>query len=425
MLPILLCFSLDVPSLAKPLVDGGEVHGLSIGIVGPKGSETFLFGEAKPDELYEIGSITKTFTGVLLADLVASKVVSLDDPIDKWVKAPSFEGKKITLRHLATHTSGLPRMPANFHPKDEANPYVDYTAEQMYAFLASAKLEREPGSVYAYSNFGAGLLGQLIATIAKKPYEVLVKEKITGPLGMKKTSVALKGADRSGLATPRNESGAAVSPWEQDALQAAGAIRSNVTDMLAYLAANMDAKSPLAQAYALARTPHHDSDGPGSVGLGWHVRDLGRVVWHNGGTGGFHSYAAFDPVSRCGVVLLANTADAPIDWLGYLLLRKLSGEPAPPPRVAKPEKKLTTAQLDRLVGVYELAPTFAITVRREGDHLEAQATGQGSARLYAKSETSFYYRVVKAEIDFVPGKDGAIEALVLHQNGVDQRAKKR
>jgi CubicO group peptidase (beta-lactamase class C family) len=432
MLAFLLWFSpaaLDVNALAAPFAE--DVTSLSIGVVGPSGKATYAFGKDGPDArtLYEIGSITKVFTSVLLADLAVRKIVTLDDPIQArlpaGVTAPSFEGHAITLRHLAAHTSGLPRLPANFHPKDEANPYADYTNDLMYAFLASAKLDREPGASCVYSNYGAGLLGQLVAAIAKKPYDALVKERITGPLGMTRTTVATKGSERAGLAVPHNGAGDVTSPWEQDALQGAGAIRSTVDDMLAFLAANMDRKSPLAAAFALTRTPQHDSDAIGAIGLGWHVRDLGRTVWHNGGTGGFRSYAAFDPVKRYGVVVLANSADAQVDGLGYGLLRRLANEPAPPLTPPQPDLKLAAAELDRYVGVYDLSPDFAITVRKKDDHLEIQATGQPAFRVFAKSKTRFYLKVVKAEIDFLAGSDGAIEALVLHQNGADQRAKKR
>ena len=145
------------------------------------------------DTVFEIGSATKVFTSLLLADAVKRGDVALTDPASKFLptdaKMPERGGTQITLADLATHTSGLPRLPSNLAPKDPGNPYADYTPAQLYAFLSSHQLARDIGSRYEYSNLGAGLLGHLLARRAGVSYESLVKERIAGPLEMTSTAV--------------------------------------------------------------------------------------------------------------------------------------------------------------------------------------------------------------------------------------------
>jgi serine-type D-Ala-D-Ala carboxypeptidase/endopeptidase len=433
-----------VTALAKPVVDAGEVTGLVVGVVDPKGAtrvfgfgRTSLAGKRAPDgkTLFEIGSVSKVFTSLLFADFVERKLVSLDDPVKKYlpesVNVPAHDGREITLAHLASHTSGLPRMPSNFKPQDPANPYVDYTPELLYAFLSSYTLTRDPGAVYDYSNLGAGLLGHLLTLVGKQSYEELLTARITGPLGMKSTRVALGPDDRARFAEGHDADGLAVAPWDQTTLVGAGGIRSTAEDMLIFLRANLgQVKSPLAAALALMLVPRHDTEGgpPGAIGLGWCVRDVGRTVWHNGQTAGFHSWVGFDPLKQWGVVVLANTASGAPDAIGYGLLRRLAGEPVAPmpaPNPVAPTVALSTAQLDALTGVYELSPTFAITVTRAGDHLMGQATGQPAFRLFPSSPTHFALHAVKAEIDFVRAPSGAVTELILHQNGDKHAPRKK
>jgi serine-type D-Ala-D-Ala carboxypeptidase/endopeptidase len=155
-------------------------------------------GDKRPldgDTVFEIGSMTKVFTSLLLADMVRRGEVALADPVAKYlpaeVKVPERGGAKITLQHLAMQTSALPRLPSNLNPKDANNPYADYTVQQLYEFLSSAELTRDIGSRYEYSNLGAGLLGHALARRAGTDYETLVRKSILDPLGMKSTSITL------------------------------------------------------------------------------------------------------------------------------------------------------------------------------------------------------------------------------------------
>jgi D-alanyl-D-alanine-carboxypeptidase/D-alanyl-D-alanine-endopeptidase len=403
----------------RPLIEGQWVTGLVIGVIGQSGKELVygygrvaLDGPARApdgDTLFEIGSASKVFTSLMLADLVERKRVSLDDPIAKWlpptVKVPSWSGHAITLAHLSTHTSGLPRLPLNLAPKDPGNPYADYTVEQLYAFLSSYTLTREPGTVTEYSNLGAGLLGHLVALIDKSTYEALLTERIAKPLKMTSTRITLTAADRARFAEPHDASGAVVPAWDLPVLAGAGAIRSTANDLLRFLRANLGLDpSPLTAAMKLERERR----------LAWQFRDDGRTIWHNGQTGGFHSYLAFDPEKKIAVVVLANSAAGVVDDLGYQVLRALRGETVQvldlKPRV-RPVFPLTPAQLDAYVGAYELRPGFVLDVRRVGDHLVVQATGQPTFPMFAESATHFYLRAVPADLDFHD------DVLTLRQSG--------
>lgn len=200
--------------------------GIVVGIVDEHGNRTVSCGkldngtdqEVTGNTLFEIGSITKTFTTLLLQDMIDRGQMKLDDPVAKYlpesVKVPTRNGKEITLLQLATHTSGLPKIPDNLDPKRADNPYADYTVEQMYAFLSGYKLARDPGTQWEYSNLGMGLLGQAIALKAGMSYESLVVDRVCQPLKMDSTGITLTPELKSRFATGHNEFGYAVSAWD-------------------------------------------------------------------------------------------------------------------------------------------------------------------------------------------------------------------
>ena len=203
----------------RPLVDGEYCQAVVLGRVFGYGKKSAQ-DEARPDgdTVFEIGSATKVFTALLLVDMVRRGEVSLDDPVQKFlpddVKVPKKGEQPITLDHLASHRSGLPRMPDNFTPKDPANPYADYSVKQMYEFLSRCQPAREAGEAFEYSNLGAGLLGHALARRAGKTYEALVVERICKPLGMSDTAVTLKQPTRSRLAPGHDAAGEPASNWD-------------------------------------------------------------------------------------------------------------------------------------------------------------------------------------------------------------------
>jgi len=414
--------------------------GIVVGVIEPQGRRIVAYGalnqgDARPlngDTIFEIGSVTKVFTSLLLADMVQRGEVALSDPVAKFlpadVKVPERGGRLITLVDLSTHTSGLPRLPSNLQPKNSANPYADYTVEQLYQFLSTYQLTRDIGSQFEYSNLGGGLLGLALARRAGMDYEALVHSRITGPLGMNCTGITLTPEMKARLAVGHNEKLAATSNWDLPTLAGAGALRSSVNDMLTFLAANLGyVKSPLAPAMASMLAVRRTTGNPstGEIGLGWLIvkPSSEEIVWHNGGTGGYRSFIGFEPKTRVGVVVLSNTFTAAgIDDIGMHLLD--SHAPLLPPPKEHKEITVDPKLFDGYVGQYQLAPNFILTITREGDRLFAQATGQPKFQIFPESEHDFFLKVVDAQITFETDSTGRATSLTLHQNGANIPAKR-
>lgn len=375
--------------------------------------------------VFEIGSITKVFTGVLLADMVQRGEVRLDDPVSKFlpaaVRMPARNGRQITLLDLATQTSGLPRLPTNQSPKDVSNPYADYGTEKLYQFLASYTLPRDVGSKYEYSNLGVGLLGHVLSLQAGKTYGELVKERILDPLGMKDTGIELSASMKPRMAQGFNAGSTPVGTWDFSVLAGAGALRSTANDMLKFLAANLDADSSAAgNALAQARLSRRDADRPGNrIGLGWHIVDVSgsTLTWHNGGTGGFRTFIGMDEARKRGVIVLSITTLSPDDIAFHLLEPQVALVGAPVPPKPRSEISVDPRKLQAYVGVYQLAPGFQLAITREGGSLFGQATGQSKVQLFAESEIEFFLKVVDAQVTFVKDSSGKVNQLILHQNG--------
>ena len=324
----------EVKELVRFRVDHGNNVGIVIGVVTPCGAEYYSYGsmtdsaDLAVDEntIFEIGSVTKVFTSILLVDMVEGDEVSLNDPIERYlpsdVSAPTYNGQSITLVDLATHTSGLPRLPANLSPADPDNPYADYSVEQMYDFLSNYTLWRDIGEEYEYSNLGMGLLGHLLALHNGTTYEDLVVELITDELGMADTRISLTPEMQARLATGHDEDGP-VSNWDIPTLAGAGALRSTTRDMITFLAANMGLQqSHLHSAMQTTHQSRIDAGDPAlHIGLGWHIRTIGEreIIWHNGGTGGYRSIVGFVQDEERGVVILTNTTQE-LDEIGLHLL---------------------------------------------------------------------------------------------------------
>ncbi len=412
--------------------------GIVVGIIDEKGTRiishgTFSRTSSTPvdgDTIFEIGSITKAFTGELLAEMAGKGEVKLDDPVANFlpgtVKVPERGGKKITLLDLATQTSGLPRLPDNMAPADGANPYADYTVEQLYAFLSGHTLTRDIGSKYDYSNLGMGLLGHALALKAGKSYEALVIERLCKPLGMANTAITISKEGQKKLATGHSKMGKPVANWDLPTLAGAGALRSSVNDMLKFVSANMKLdNASLKAAFEASHKAQRDVGSGTKIGLGWHIytRYGTEIIWHNGGTGGYRSFAGFDKQRQRGVVVLSNSEND-IDDIGLHLLEPkyaLAKVDTIKVRETVPVKAETLA---KYVGRYQLNPSFFFNIRRHADHLQVQLTGQSYLNIFPESETKFFCDVVDAQISFQADAQGKTKSLTLHQNGANQVAKK-
>lgn len=329
----------EVDQLAQSYVEGKHGVGLCIGVLQDDKTYFYGYGETAkgsgkvPDAttLFEIGSITKTFTSTLLEMTVITGKVKLDDPVNKYlpdsIPLLQYEGRVMMLKDLSNHTSGLPRVPTNFFAPvvDLQDPYRNYSVEKLFAFLQHLQLSRAPGSKYEYSNIGAGLLGVILQRIYGRSYEDLVVQNICLPLDMRDTRVVIRKEDSASFAKGYDATGNYNTPWNlSPAFAGAGALRSTARDMLKYAQGNLGGV-PGILGGAIQRT--HDptfSQGNIELGLGWHYIQPGegKVLFHDGGTGGFRTYLAIHPGKKFAVIMLANSAIS-VDKEGNELVRWL------------------------------------------------------------------------------------------------------
>jgi CubicO group peptidase (beta-lactamase class C family) len=366
--------------------------------------------------IFEIGSVTKVFTALLLTDMVSRGEVALDEAVTALlpssVRVPDCNGHPITLRFLAMHLSGLPRLPTNLEPNDPANPYGGYTADRLYEFLATYELTRPPGDMFEYSNLGFGLLGHALGLRGGLNYEALVRARILAPLGMVATAVHLPPNLAHRLAPGHNDSLDAVPGWEFAALAGAGGLRSSAADLLLFLEALcIPETSPLGPAARILLAPHNQG------GLEFVLPQPGGspMLQHEGGTGGYRSYVGCIPALRRGVVVLSNSIVGAVSDLGAHVLDTRWA-----PLWFRQEAEVNPATFDRLVGLYRLSPAMVLQVTRTGDRLFARLSGQPAYRIFPMSEWRFFYKTVGAQITFEPDNvtDRATR-LILHQNGRD------
>ncbi|MGI3775906.1 MAG: serine hydrolase [Janthinobacterium lividum] len=375
------------------------------------------------DTVFEVGSITKVFTALLLADMALRGVVAWDEPVARLlpasVRVPRFGEAQITLLDLATHSSGLPRMPSNFHPADAGDPYADYTVAQLYDFLDNATLSRTPGTAYEYSNLGFGLLGHALSLRAGAGFEALVRARICAPLGLDSTAVTLDAGMRARLAAGHDAALSPVEPWSMPTLAGAAALRSTARDLLVFLsAASGRSATPLSPAFAALLDTRRPGEGPRTeAALGWMVtrRAGGEVAWKNGGTGGFSSYAGWSRRSgRCAVVLGNAQVPPGLDDIGLHLI-----DPESPLAVLPRQAPIDPARLDAYVGLYSVAPVFMLDVARLGDRLFVQTTGQRPMEIFYGGDGRFFFKQVNARLAFDFDSKGRAVSLVLDQNGRD------
>ena len=416
----------ELDRIVHERVDTGRSTGIVAGMVFPDGSTRFVAygdagGGARLDEnsVLEIGSVTKTFTGTLLADMVERGEVRLTDPVAGLLppeaSVPSLGGRQITLEDLATHTSGLPRNPSNLPSTNPGDPYAGYTVAQLYEFLDGYVLTREPGSEMEYSNLGVGLLGHALALRAGMSYEELVRERILDPLHMTSTGITLTADTAERFASGHDGDGGIVPHFDLAALAAAGGLRSSLTDMLAYAAANLASdETPLHKAMAAAQAPRTTAEGM-RVGLNWdtHRSDDVDLRFHGGATGGFASFIGLDRDRQTAIVVLSNSLS--MDWSGKI--EDIGFHLLDDRWTLEPNRKVTVAPeiLERYVGVYDVDGT-QVRVTQSPSGLLAELP-DGEARLYPESETEFFVRIFDAQIDFQVDSKGTVTGALVQLEG--------
>lgn len=323
--PLKDSLDLIVEHLVRPYIQKGNTCGLVLAVIHKGKMRKYSYGSVGkkvaqlPDSentIFEIGSVTKTFNSLMLAQEVVAGRMKLNDPINLYlpdsIPALSFQGKPITLQDLANHTSGFPRLPVNiFNARvDPKDPYKHYLPDSLYSFLRHYHPSVVPGTVFSYSNFGAGVLGTILERKSGSSFESLIVNRICKPLGMDHTSVTLNDAAQKNFAQGYNETGEITAPWDLASLKGSGAIRSTLNDMIKYARVQMEIKGPLRKAIALSHQPTYIGKDQ-SMGLGWRINRSGQHTYlhHSGGTGGFRSFVGFDTDRQIAIIILSNAAE--------------------------------------------------------------------------------------------------------------------
>jgi CubicO group peptidase (beta-lactamase class C family) len=374
------------------------------------------------DSIFAIGSVTKGLTGLLLADMVVRGELGIDDAASKHsrpgAKLPTRAGREITLRDLVTHTSGLPRTPPGFEPRDPANPYGHFDVDALYASLARTELARDIGSRYEYSNLGFMWLSEMLSRRAGKAYEQLLRERILEPLGMTSTGITPSREQQARTVMGHDASYRIVPHWTIGAnLGGVGLVRSNLADMLRLAEALAGVRStPLDAAIDLALRPPAPRATP-DLGYAWNIRGEGeaRRYDHGGGAGGFVAHVAFNRERKAASVVLADAATSIFDLSlhlvdpGYHLRRRLEARP------------LEARKRREYLGSYALENGSRVKVREDGERLVGQA-GRAAFELFHQGADAFFAQVADAQLVFSRGHDGKVDGLTLYLDGRDSRA---
>jgi len=417
------------PADAQARLDGfikGKPGGISVVWVDADGAAFLSAGKYSatderaitPDTQFEIGSITKVFTALLLAESERAGKVSRNDPAAKYLLPPDDPAQgslaPITLLALSTHRAGLGTWPIGFQIPTQPNPFADITTADLVAALRHDGPKATVGRSYSYSNFGVALLGQALAAAWGQPYPDVLRARVLTPLGLDHTLVAVPGTKPPPELAPGHASGQPAANWDLDGYAPAGAIRSSARDFAKFLQAALgDDRAPLAAAFRETIKPLATTDFAGCrIGLNWLLLDdpSRPVAWHNGGTGGYRSMVGFSRAAGIGVAVFFNGSASP-DGLGFSLLG------VKPPALA-PVKVDNAADYS---GRYPLTPAFAITITARDGALFAQATGQPEFALRPVESDRFTVMGVPAEISFERDAEKKVIALVLHQNGAEKR----
>lgn len=372
------------------------------------------------DSVFEIGSITKTFTALLLADAVVRGELKLDDAVEaalpEGIKLRDSQRQPLRWVDLATHRSGLPRLASNMAPAKPDDPYADYDWASLRLFLKGWQPSVARDSAYVYSNLGFGLLGYALALRQGSDYATLLTRRVLEPLGLPPHI----GFGRPALLQGHDTQGKPVSAWHfLSPTAGAGALHGSARGLLRYAEAALGGyEHPLREAFALCLQHRAAGGAPANpIGLAWQLATLnGRTLFnHDGGTGGFSSSLWLDPARGRAAVVLAN-AQVPVgDLVLHLVdegvpLRDLSA-------TRQASVTLAAEQLQPLAGVFALNPQFKLGIRADGQRLFAQATGQGEFELFGKAPLRFFARITPLEIEF----DADAKALTLFQGGARLR----
>jgi CubicO group peptidase (beta-lactamase class C family) len=429
---VVFCFSNSVYSAEIPLqiknslkerMAFGLLKGVVVGVIDKEGVEYISYGGTSVNSnraidentLFEIGSITKTFTATLLADAQERGEINQDDSVATYLSSVSNPNlADISLVSLANHHSGLSVLPSNFSPENPADPYTDYSRKNLYDYMQGIKKSELNIGSYLYSNTGAGLLGHVLTVASAKGYSNLLKERVTSNLDMSRTYVGVP-SNQSNLAVGYN--GNRVPHWTFDVLEGAGGIFSTAQDMLSYLQAQTTYKDKyLTQAFRKTRTvTKTDIYKNTNIGLGWFIvkQQTGAdIIYHDGNTNGYWSFAGFLADGSKAVVVLSNSGNENINDIGFHILNTTNPILKTPKRT---EIGLKPLLLEKYQGRYHNELGLDFNVSLKGNKLYVGLNGQSPLAIYPASKTEFFYRDLRAEIVF--NSNTQAPSLTLIQDG--------
>lgn len=324
----------SIRSIIRREVENKRSKSIVVGIIDSNGRHIFSAGKLSDDSdtmpngnsVYEIGSITKVFTSLLLAEMGLKQQLAVTDPISKYlprsVRTPIKDGEEISLLMLSTHRSGMPRFPYNRDPKNLDDPYADYTVDKLYEYISNFEAPAGLGQKWQYSNVGYGVLGNILTLVANEDYEQLLTERICAPLGMRSTDISKAKTGRN-VAVGHAETGQRVGFTELAALEAGGAICSNTNDLLTFAAANVGLTScdllPAMEETHILQAKKEGEDTYAT--MGWTLSNYGGecILFKDGGTAGYRSFLGIDKKRKIGVVVLSNSNNMVTDIGRHIL----------------------------------------------------------------------------------------------------------
>jgi len=404
-------------NLAVAYIEGEHVARAFV--AAAEGPEALRIG---PDSAFEIGSVSKTMTAVLLAELILRGKASLDNPLSDWLpegsRVPDFEGQPILLRHVVTHTSGLPALPSRMPLTDPNNPYAELTEESLLVSLEDVQLSAPPGTHYAYSNFAAMLLSYALAWHADTDFETLLRERLFSPLGMHTAYVeSLPEGVRAAVGhTPHDAQPTSAWVFPRN-LAGVGGVRATLDDMVRYVQAQLapdEVSGEIGPALRLTQERLHD--GRPTLGMHWMQNQVGELtlIFHVGETAGFSAFVAFDVEAQRGVVALSDTSWSSISGLGNLAMHLLAPDvmplDAPRVRINPPQERL-----DALTGQYLLGGVMPMTLTARDGALYVQAQGQPEYEMGYDSAGDFFPLSFDAVLS--PNEAGGVYSFVWTQGG--------
>jgi len=418
----LVAFASDTAEIKSVLEQRlGQGRGsVAIGIITKDGNDTIFHGSANGDTIFELCSVTKVFTALLLADMTVGGELQLEDPVNKFLDGRARIREDIQLFHLVTHTSGLPRSPADFT--------MEYSKEQMYDFLSNYSFPKQIGTKFRYSNLGFGLLGHALALETGTSYEQLVLDRICKPLQMKDTRIRMSPEQLARHADGYNSTGQKIPTRELPMVYwSAGSLRSTLNDMLKFLKANLAPdRSRLGRAIEKTHEPLLLSAIPDTrTGMAWNVTSTGisTVIWHEGQIQSHYAFIGFDQKQGIGTVILSSSG-IPLTDIGIHILD--SRQPitdSQPPRQTKSE--FDKSSFESFTGRYKIRDNYTITISKEGDRMFSQATGMPKLEILLIDGMEFAVKGFNIKITFIRDEAGEITSLIVHQAGTEVMARKQ